>query len=202
MNISPMLVTRLLQAFLRRYAETEGEAVVPFLIGGRLLDLGAGEGYVAEVLRKRTGLWICSLDVGAFRRALGPYVVYDGAHLPFGDAAFDTTLILLVLHHCTAPEAVLDETLRVTRHRLIVMESVYRNRRERFWLDWLDDWLNRYRHDGGMRIPLAFRRPQEWQQLFASRRLRVVETRWLGSWLERFVHHPLLFVLEKSCPSR
>jgi hypothetical protein len=49
---------------------------------------------------------------------------------------------------------------------------------------------------------LAFRRPQEWQQLFASRRLRVVETRWLGSWLERCVHHPLLVVLEKSCPSR
>jgi SAM-dependent methyltransferase len=197
-----MLVVRLLQAFLRRYAATEGEAVVPFLVGTRLLDLGAGEGYVAEVLRQRTGLWICALDVGAFRRTLGPYVVYDGAHLPFGDAAFDTTLILLVLHHCAAPEAVLDEALRVTRHRLLVMESVYRNRRERFWLDWLDGWLNRYRHDGGMGMPLAFRRPQEWQQLFASRRLRVMETRWLGSWLERFVHHPLLFVLEKSCPSR
>jgi hypothetical protein len=53
-----------------------------------------------------------------------------------------------------------------------------------------------------MAIPLAFRRSQEWQQLFASRRLRVVEVRWLGSWLERFVHHPLLFVLEKSGPAR
>ena len=53
-----------------------------------------------------------------------------------------------------------------------------------------------------MNIPLAFRRPQEWQQLFASRRLRVVQTRWLGSWLERLVHHPLLFVLEKGGPPR
>jgi hypothetical protein len=53
-----------------------------------------------------------------------------------------------------------------------------------------------------MNIPLAFRSPRQWQQVFASRRLRVMETRWLESWLERLVHHPLLFVLEKSCPPR
>jgi len=188
---------RLLQAFLCRYAKGEAAAVAPFLVGGRLLDLGAGEGYVAAALRKRTGGWICSVDVGPFRRAEGPYLIYDGARLPFRNGTFDTALILLALHHCTAPEAVLDEALRVTRRRLIVIESVYRNRLERFWLDFFDGRLNSYRHDGEMNTPFAFRSREDWQGLFDSRGLRTVESRWLGSWWERLVHHPALFVLDR-----
>jgi ubiquinone/menaquinone biosynthesis C-methylase UbiE len=88
------------------------------------------------------------VDVGPFRRICGPYVTYDGILLPFADVAFDTTLVLLVLHHCLKPETVLDEALRVTRCRLIVMESVYRTRCEHFWLDWLDAWLRSYLHGG------------------------------------------------------
>ncbi len=191
-----MVGDRLLQAFLRRYAEAEAEAVAPFVIGQKVLDLGAGEGYVARPLREQAGVWICSVDVGPFRRAAGPYVTYDGIRLPFGDAAFDTTLILLALHHCAEPEAVLDDALRVTRRRLIVTESVYRNCVEHFWLDLLDGWLNGYRHDHKMSIPLSFRRPEEWRALFESRGLRVVETLWLGSGWERLIHHPLLFVLQ------
>ena len=195
-----MVGERLLQAFLRRYAEAQTEAVAPFLVGGTVLDLGAGEGYVGRALRERTGCWTCSVDVGSFRRAAGPYVTYDGSRLPFADATFDTTLILLTLHHCAEPESVLDEALRVTRTRLVVVESVYRNRRERFWLDLLDGWLNRYRHDGKMNVPFAFRRPEEWRQVFASRGLRTVGTRRLGAWWERLFHHPLLFALEKVGP--
>jgi len=170
--------------------------VAPFVAGSRVLDLGAGEGYVAPAITARRGGWVCSCDVGPFRQTAGPYVVYDGTHLPFGDAAFDSTLILLALHHCADPEGVLDEALRVTRHRLIVVESVYRNRLERFWLDLLDGRLNAHRHGGTMQVPRAFRTPCGWLVLFASRGLRIVETRWLGSWWERRVHHPALFVLD------
>ncbi len=192
-----MIARRLFRVFLRRYAAGEAAAVLPFLVGRRLLDLGAGEGYVAGLLRAQAGVWTCAVDVGSFRRALGPYVTYDGTRLPFPDAAFDTTLILLALHHCGTPEAVLDEAVRVTRRRLIVTESVYRNGRDRFWLDLLDGRLNGLRHEGQMNAPLAFRRPEEWSALFASRGLRALETRWIGPWWERLVHHPLLFVLDK-----
>ncbi len=103
------MVARLFRALLRRYAEAEADAVAPFLVGRKLLDLGAGEGYVAVALRERAGLWTCSVDVGAFRRAAEPYVTYDGLRLPFRAATFDTTLILFTLHHCSEPVAVLDE---------------------------------------------------------------------------------------------
>jgi SAM-dependent methyltransferase len=186
---------RLLETFLRRYARAQARDVGPFLVGRRVLDLGAGEGHVTARLR-RGGPWACGVDVGAFRREDGPYVAYDGKRLPFPDRAFDTTLLLLTLHHCQAPELVLDEAVRVTRRRLIVTESVYRNRLDHFWLVHLDRWLNRLRHAGRMAVPLAFRPADGWQALFDARGLRLVTTGWLGSRWERLVHHPRLYVLD------
>jgi hypothetical protein len=110
---------------------------------------------------------------------------------------------LLALHHCARPEAVLDEALRVTRRRLIVMESTYRNGLQRAALEYLDGRLNRLRHGGRMPPALGFRDPGGWQALFASRGLRILEARWLGPWWERLVHRPLLFVLDMpAAPSR
>ncbi|HSC28915.1 MAG TPA: methyltransferase domain-containing protein, partial [Vicinamibacterales bacterium] len=116
--------------------------------------------------------------------------------LPFRDGAFDTTLVLLTLHHCAGPERVLDEAIRVTRRRLIVTESVYRTRLERFWLDLLDGRVNAFRHGGRMEPALDFRPPGQWRQLFEARGLRVAAMRYLGSGFGRLVHHPLLFALD------
>lgn len=189
-------------ALLRRYAAGEAAAVAPYVVGRRLLDLGAAENWVAAALRAtghgqaRSAMWVCGVDVGAHRRAWGPYVVADGARLPFRDHAFDTTLVLLTLHHCPTPEAVLDEALRVTRCRLIVTESVWRTSAERFWLTTLDGRVNHLRHDGRMASALNVRRAEQWRNLFHSRSLTIAHEQWLGSRWERLVHHPLLFVLD------
>lgn len=182
---------RLVEAFLHRYAQRQARDVAPWIVGSRVLDLGAGEGFVLAALGTGT-----AVDVGPFRRAAVPYVVYDGSALPFAEATFDTTLLLLTLHHCDKPESVLDEAVRVTRHRLILTESVYRNRLDHFWLHALDGPFNRLRHAGRMAPPQAFRTSAEWEVLFASRNLRPVAARWLGSRLERLLHHPHLYVLD------
>ena len=186
---------RIVDALLRRYALGEAADVLPFVLGPRVLDLGAGEGWVTAALGRR-GFGTCGVDVGPFARAAVPYVVYDGTRLPFGDGSFETTLLLLTLHHCEQPETVLDEAIRVTRARLIVTESVVRHRLDRFWLDLLDGRFNRLRHGGRMPTPLGFRRAEDWQGLFASRGLALSATRWLGGRLERLIHHPRLFVLD------
>jgi SAM-dependent methyltransferase len=191
------MLGRILDVLLQCYADAEAESIAPFLVGRYVLDLGAGEGYVAAALQRLTDRWVCAVDVGPYQRVPAPYLIYDGTRLPFHDASFDTTLISLALHHCADPEVVLDEALRVTIRRLIVVESVYRNRLERFCLKHLDDWLSRYRHGGDMHPALAFKKLDEWQRTFAARSLETVDTRWLGSRWERLVHQPVLFVLEK-----
>jgi alpha-1,6-mannosyltransferase len=191
------VIAEFLQGLLRRYAESEAELIAPYVVGTRVLDLGAGEGYVTAALRRRSEIWACAVEIGAYQRVPVPYLIYDGARLPFADTTFDTTLISLALHHCTDPEAVLDEALRVTRSRLIILESVYRHRWERVWLERLDDWLSRYRHGGGMQPALALKRVDEWQHIFATRSLKTVDRQWLGSRWERLVHQAALFVLEK-----
>jgi SAM-dependent methyltransferase len=184
-----------LDALLRRYARGQARDVAPWIVGERVLDLGAGEGHVTAALGRRG---VYAVDVGCFRRAAVPYAVYDGRRLPFADAAFDTTLVLLTLHHCEPAEAVLDEAIRVTRARLVVTESVYRNTRELFWLRALDGRVNRLRHGGRMRVPLAFRSPEGWESLFAARGLRPVARRWLGTPWERLLHHPCLWALDRT----
>jgi len=186
---------RIVDAFLRPYAMGEAADVLPFVVGPRVLDLGAGEGWVAAVLARR-GFATCGADVGPFARTPIPYVVYDGTRLPFDDASFETTLLLLTLHHCEKPETVLDEAIRVTGSRLIVTESVVRNRLDRFWLDRLDGRFNRLRHGGLMPAPLGFRGAEDWRRLFASRGLTLTATRRLGGRPERLIHQPRLFVLD------
>lgn len=185
----------MVDALLRRYAAREAADVWPFVVGPRVLDLGAGEGWVTARLADR-GLSACGADVGPFARVAVPYAVYDGTRLPFADATFETTLLLLTLHHCEHPETVLDEARRVTRARLIVTESVVRHRRDRVWLDLLDGPFNRLRHGGRMPTPLGFRSAEGWRALFAARRLELIVTRGLGGRLERLIHHPVLFVLD------
>lgn len=67
-----------------------------------------------------------------------------------------------------------------------------------FWLRTLDPRFNHHRHAGHMPAPLAFRSDADWEALFASRHLRPVAARWLGSHFERLIHHPRLYVLDVS----
>jgi SAM-dependent methyltransferase/NADH:ubiquinone oxidoreductase subunit 3 (subunit A) len=162
----------LLQGVLRLRAQSKARWLQSYLPEGdslRLLDVGAGEGYVGERLARRHSVQLVDAREGVNRTALS-FQRADGADLPFADDAFDAALLAYVLHHTREPEAVLREALRVSRNGVVVLESGCRGRWCRL-LRRLDRWANRLRRGGseghaeGEAVEARFRSAREWERM-------------------------------------
>ena len=102
----------------------------------RVLEVGCGEGVIADKLHRRFGE-VVALDLpDAGLRAWwqnypGPgYLHADAHHLPFEDDQFDMVVSVEVLEHLTDPMQGLREMARVCRRNLIVSvprEPVFRS---------------------------------------------------------------------------
>ncbi len=183
----------LLQAVQRRRARAKAERLLPHLPSKesgseplRLLDLGAGEGYVGQALEERVGARVTLADVMDMNRTPLPLIRYDGRRLPFATGAFDVAVLYFVLHHAEDADAVLGDALRVAARRVIVVESVYESERQRRVLRVLDRCANRVRSGGVMVAQeehLRFRRAEAWRRMAEEAGARVVaEERWGGWW--------------------
>lgn len=87
-------------------------------LGGRVVEIGVGNGTVAAVLRTR-GLQVTTVDIDP---ALNPDVAADIRELPFPDGSFDTALAAEVLEHLPWEEvpAAASELARVARRGAVV----------------------------------------------------------------------------------
>lgn len=161
----------------------------------RLLDLGAGDGYVAVEAAKETHAHVVLADVVDFNKTDLPLELYDGVELPFSDGTFDATLLLYVLHHCEDAQAVLREAHRVTTKRVVVLESIIETKWDYRWLNVADRTVNWLRSGGKMREQsLHFDTLQGWRDRFAAAGFIVVSEDRRGHML----HKRHLFVLERA----
>ena len=131
----------------------------------RVLDIGAGDCRVDELLQRKTGCQVTPVDVEDFNTTALPLVMFDGTRLPFDDQSFDVALIVFVLHHAEDPRAVLAEARRVTRRHVIVFEDVNQT-------GW-DRWTFRGFHrllEWSERISLPHHElsPEQWSALAAE----------------------------------
>ncbi|RMG97872.1 MAG: methyltransferase domain-containing protein [Deltaproteobacteria bacterium] len=104
--------------------EATARSLVPLLDLGDVLDVGAGDGVMAELLAHRARSYTC-LDVnermlGAARERLAhrsnvSFVCGDMHELPVGSSHYDCVLMLHVLTYATAPQRALGEAARVLR---------------------------------------------------------------------------------------
>jgi len=138
---------RLLDALMRRRARAKWRRIAPLLPDDarHLLDLGAGEGFVADAAAEATGARVTLADVHDYRRTPRPLVRVAAERLPFADATFDATWLVYVLHHAHDAEALLHEAVRVSRGPVVVLESVVRVPWTRSGFEWLDAVVNRLR---------------------------------------------------------
>ena len=162
--ISPLMRFRARQKW--KWMRDEVLRAVPLNAHSRVLDLGAGEGWVGEAIASDTSAIVTLADVVEGNETTLPHVQYDGRRLPFADHAFDVTLLVFVLHHADEAEAVIREARRVTRKAIVIVESVYTNPRNHALLRLLDRSANRLRLGGALEEQepnLHFRTDAAWR---------------------------------------
>lgn len=162
----------------------------------RVLDVGAGEGYVGAEIAKRTGADVQLVDVLPMNRTSLSHHVYNGLHLPYPDDTFECTVLYFVLHHCESPDKVLEEALRVTDGSVIIVESVYTAAWNRWLLTQLDRLANSVRSRGMMDAQeqhLRFRTVEGWLDFFRDHQATVDHVK--RTWHP--IHRQALFVLQR-----
>ena len=82
------------------------------LEGKRVLDVGAGRGYLQDVVQDYTGL---DISQSAARNFHKPFVLGSATKMPFKNGEFDVVWSIWVLEHIPNPELALEEMRRVVK---------------------------------------------------------------------------------------
>ena len=105
-------------------AKKSAKHILPYIPrGANVLDIGAGNGLIAEIIAKERDAEITLVDVMDWNLSSLPLRLYDGGRLPFQDDQFDIALLCDVVHHAENEEALVKEALRVARKVIIVEEA-------------------------------------------------------------------------------
>jgi ubiquinone/menaquinone biosynthesis C-methylase UbiE len=163
----------------------------------RVLDIGAGEGYVGWEISRQTSAEVVLCDVRKSNRTPLPFDVLDSGPLPYDSETFDVSILVFVLHHAARPESLLAEARRVARHDIVVVESVFTNCIEHRLLIFLDRLANRIRSKDEMRAQedqLEHRTADGWREMFEQVGLGVEAEIHSG----RFPHRIAAFRLRAS----
>lgn len=144
--------------------------------GDKVLDIGAGGGWIARALKKRKGADITLLDITNFNQTSLKLVLYDGKKIPFPDNTFDTSLLVFTLHHCTDPLIVLEEAKRVTRGNIIIAEDIPTSFLNRIFLCFWDVIVNMPSviKLPGENISFKFKTVFGWNQVFEKFKLKSI----------------------------
>jgi SAM-dependent methyltransferase len=141
--------------------------------GGRVLDVGCGDGSIAAALMaERPDLTVDGVDVLVREDTKVPVTAFDGHTLPFDDAAYDVVTLVDVLHHTTDPAHSLAEAGRVAGRAVVVKDHVVDGLLARPTLR-LMDWVGNRGHD----VVLAYNYLDATQWRDVARRAELVEVR-------------------------
>jgi SAM-dependent methyltransferase len=153
---------------------------------GRVVDIGCGDGALATaIMRLRPDVQITGLDVLVRPTPQITVTQFDGCKIPHGNGAFDTALLVDVVHHTDSPSELLREARRVAR-TLIVKDHVLTG-----WLGGPTlramDWVGNAGH--GVALPYNYQTEARWREMFGTLALRVEEWRtdlrlypWFADW--------------------
>ena len=135
--------------------------------GNKVLDIGAGSGYLAEILSKKAN--VTMIDICDYNQTDLPLLLYEGNKLPFPDNLFDVGLFITVLHHTPNPPETIREAKRVCK-RVIIIEEVYSSILSRLHMD-LWEWF--WNKTSRITTFYNFHSKEEWMRIFKELNFKV-----------------------------
>lgn len=144
--------------------------------GASLLDIGCGDGLLADCLAsRRPDLRITGIDVLVRPNARIPVQAFDGRHIPQSDHSVDVSMFVDVLHHADDPEALLREARRVTRRLILIKDHNSSGRLSNALLCFMD-YVGNARY--GVALPHNYLARRQWDEMF--QRLGLRTERWVS----------------------
>lgn len=190
---------------LRNRAELIFIQIEPHLTNetGRMIDYGAGDGQVTQLLHDRLGLDIEGVDVRHYP-ALGvtvPILLFSGKRVDVADGTYEVAVMTNVAHHEKDNEVILAELSRIVTRKLVIIETVptgdspeaiERDRERTFMNDYL---YNRLFHNADVPVPGTYETPDGWKDRIEAHGWHCTHSEDLGydQPTIRDVHHLLVF---------
>jgi len=180
-------------------AKRNFERVSDYIVGERVLDLGAGNGLLALEIKSQLGKEVVLVDVLDYNCTDLPLMLYDPeGRVPLADEEVDTTILYTVLHHASNPEHLLEEATRVTKRRLIIMEGYVEE--DDVWItnSFFDWFYNRVIGDEDVDVPLNFLKVREWEDMLRSYGFDMTAAIYVGICEPLVPEHQVLIIADHS----
>ena len=206
-------VEEVLRKFIRRHVDNERdlkakeienvkirlEGVRNYILGEKVLDLGAGNGLLAQEIKKQLNKEVVLVDIVDYNYTDLPLLLYKPeGRVPLANEEVDTTILYTVLHHASDPEHLLKEATRVTKKRLVIKEAYIEKDDLRITNSFFDWFYNRVIGDEDINVPLNFLKVEEWEKLLKSYGFDVIETKYVGIDEPAVPEHHIFIIANKS----
>ncbi len=181
-----------------KHAKLRYEKVKDYIVGKKILDLGAGNGLLALEIKEQLDKEVLLVDIIDYNYTNLPLILYNPeGKVPLSDGEVDTTILYSVLHHASDPQHLLEEATRITRKRLVIKESYIEEDKIRMTNGFFDWFYNRVIRDEDINVPLNFLKVEEWKKLLKSYGFDVIGTKYVGIDEPAVPEHQVFIIAEK-----
>ncbi len=183
-------------------AKLRYEKVKNYIVGEKILDLGAGNGLLALEIKEQLNKKVVLVDIVDYNYTDLPLILYNPEDkIPLADKEVDTTILYTVLHHASNPKHLLEEATRVTKQRLVIKESYIEEDVIRMTNGFFDWFYNRVVGDEDINVPLNFLKMEGWERLLKSYGFNVIETKYVGIDEPIIPEHHVYIIAERPTKS-